>query len=427
MTALALLLAAILALLVGALALYVARSTPIDRTRWFDGEGRRLAAGSRAFEETVALLTGTPLRDGNRLELLVNGDETFPRLFADLERADTLITWNVFWFRPGALAERAVEALCARARAGVRVLCLLDAFGSRGLGEAWTGRLRAAGVEVAVFRPLRWRNLYKVQQRLHARSVVIDARLAYTGGFGIGDQWSGDGRHEGSWRDTNLRVEGPLVDDLQAGFVAHWAETSGELLVGRGVFSGRDAADGGTRAGLLRGVPTLGSTAAERMFVLSILGARRRLWITNAYFVPDATLCELLRDAARRGVDVRVLTPGANTDRRSAWLAGRTRFEELLEAGVRLYDYEPAMLHAKTLVADGCWSCVGSLNFDNRSMKLNEEVAVLVADGAFGAELERLFLDDLTRAREVQRAELAGRTRRQRWAEQAARLVAPLL
>jgi cardiolipin synthase len=278
MALLALLLAAALGLVIAVLALYMARSTPIDGARWRDGEGERLTAGSRPFEQTVELLAGAPIRGGNRLEILANGDGTFPRLFDDLARAETMITWDVFWFRPGVLAERTVEVLSARARAGVRVLCLLDAFGSRGLGTAYVGRLRAAGVEVEVFRPLRWRNLYKVQQRLHARSVVIDGRVAYTGGFGIGDQWLGDGRTAGSWRETNLRVEGRLVDALQAGFVAHWAETTGELLVGHGVFSTGERTDGGSQAGLLHGVPTLGSTAVERIYVLSALrrGATRR-------------------------------------------------------------------------------------------------------------------------------------------------------
>ena len=419
---------ATLAFLGWLLALYLLRETPVDRVRWLDGDGEQLAAGAPLFVEAVRLLTSTPIAPGNRVAVLANGDETFDRLWHDLARARAVITWQVFWFKPGRLAERALEVLAERAGAGVRVLCLLDAWGSRGLGDAYLARLRAAGVEVATFRPPRWRDLYKVQQRMHVRSVVVDGAVGYTGGFGIDDRWAGDGRRPGQWRDTNVRVAGPIVDRLQAAFVTNWAEATGEILLGRTVFSLGDAVEGdGQAAGVLRGVPSLGSTVTERLFLLSILGARERLWVTNAYFVPDAAMRRLLTDAAGRGVDVRVLTPGRNTDRKSAWLAARSHYEALLRGGVRLYEYRPTMVHAKTFVADGRWSCVGSVNFDNRSMKLNTELAVVTPDPAAAAALERLFEADLAHADEVRLDEVRARGRRQRVAEHLARLVAPLL
>lgn len=423
---------ALAALLVAALAvivLYLTRTTPIERARWLDGEPQALEAGTDTFRDTVRVLAGTMIVPGHDLEVLANGDETYPRLWDDIGRARALVTWQVFWVKPGQLADRALDALSERARHGVRVLCLLDAFGSRGLPATFVERLRAAGAEVAVFRPLTWRNLYKVQQRMHVRTVVVDGCVAYTGGFGIDDRWLGDGRVAGSWRDTNLRLTGPSVDALQATFAVNWAEATGDLILGRTVYSTdreRPASDH-RLAGVMQASPSLGSTTAERMFVLSILGARRRLYLTNAYFVPDASLRRLLCSAADRGVDVRVLTPGGNTDRRSAWLAARSHYEELLRGGVRLYEYGPSMIHAKTLVVDGCWSCIGTVNFDNRSMKLNEEVAVLMDDAEVASRLEAHFLDDLTRSHEILIEDVERRTLAARVAEHAARLVAPLL
>ena len=417
-----------LAFVVYVLVLYFARSTPVKRVSWLDGEPNELNVATSRFASTFALFASTPMRQRCVVEVLANGDETFPRLWDDLSTAESLITWQVFWVKPGQLADRALDVLANRAHRGVRVLCLLDAFGSRGLGDAFRSRLERAGAEVATFRPFTRENLYKVQQRMHIRSVVVDGRTGYTGGFGIDDRWMGDGRQLGSWRDTNVRIEGPIVDELQATFATHWAETTGELLLCAHA-SGHSVVDDAhtSHAGVLRAVPTLGSTAAERMFVLSILGERHRLYISNAYFVPGRSLRRLMCEAVTRGVDVRVLTPGANTDRRSAWLAARSHYRELLDGGVRVYEYRPTMIHAKTLVADGCWSCIGSVNFDNRSMKLNDEVAVVSDDPVVASRLESLFLEDLEHATEIDRAVVETRSTRDRVAEHAARLVAPLL
>jgi cardiolipin synthase A/B len=347
----------------------------------------------------------------------------------DLHGARRLITFHVFWFKPGGVAERVREILVERARAGVEVLFLLDAFGSWGLPRGYVESLRTAGVEVAFYRPFHWKTLYKAQQRMHIRAVIVDGHVAFTGGFGIDDGWQGDGRHPGQWRDTNVRVEGPVVDQLQAAFVTNWAEATGDLLLGDRVFSVDDRIAGGDtqHAGVLYSAPSLGSTNAERLFLVSIAAAQQRLYITNAYFVPNRDLRRLLIEAADRGVDVRVLTPGRNTDRRSTWYAGRSHYEELMRGGVKLYEYRPTMVHAKTFVVDGVWSCIGTLNFDNRSMMLNDEVALMVHDRAVGAQLEALYIDDLRYADEVDLGRFGERAWTERWRERAAAVMAPIL
>ncbi|MEW5929028.1 MAG: phospholipase D-like domain-containing protein [Gemmatimonadota bacterium] len=407
---------------------YLLRGTAVREIRLLGEQPEPLSAGTPLFLERYSILTGTRFSDATAVELLCDGDGLFPRLFADLRAARRLITLQIFWFRPGRLADRLRDVLAERARAGVRVLVLLDYFGARGLGDGYVRSLRAAGVEVATYRPLRWGTLFKVQQRSHVRAVVVDGRVGYTGGFGIDDRWAGDGRHPGQWRDTHVRVAGPEVDLLQCAFVTNWAEATGELLLGGDIFSLGEGGDGSVRAaGITFSSPSLGSTTAERTFFLSIAGARRRLYMTNAYFVPDANLRALLREVAGRGVDVRVLTPGLNTDRPSAYYAGRAHYEALLDAGVRIYEYGPTMVHAKTLVVDGAWSLVGTMNFDTRSMALNEEVSLAVADERFAARLEALFLDDLEYAREVTAEALRDRSGVERFKERLAQLVAPVL
>lgn len=403
-------LAALLGFVLLVLFTFFTRGTPVEEICLIGEDDEECAVGHPSFGELFSILTNTTISVGNRIEVLTNGDGVYPRLWEDLASAESLITWHVFWFKPGRLADRLQEILIDRARAGVRVLFLYDSFGSQGVPEEYFGRLREAGVAVAPFRPPRWNTLYKVQQRMHVRAVVIDGGVGYTGGFSIADEWSGDGRHRGQWRDTSVRVQGTVVNQLQAAFASNWAEAAGELLMGDRVFPPGDGPPpGDVTAGVMYASPGLGSTNAERFFLLSVQGAREQLFMTNAYFVPDRHFRELLIDAAQRGVDVRVLTPGANTDRPSTYHAARHGYEELLEGGVRIWHYRPTMVHAKTLVVDGIWSAIGTINFDNRSMVLNDEVAVVMRDAGIGRLLERQFLEDLDYADEVSLEELRAR------------------
>jgi cardiolipin synthase len=308
----------------------------------------------------------------------------------------------MYYSQPGAVADTMAKYLSDRAKHGVRVLLLLDAFGSQPLKKEWIKGLRAAGVEIAWLRPLRWYTLHKATQRSHVRVIVVDGRVGYTGGFGLADYWLGDGRHDDQWRESNIRFQGPTVAALQAAFAAGWAEATGELLTGDVFFPPVAFADeGSVNAGLMHSLPSIGSTPAERFIALTIAGSRKTLYIANSYFVPNEDFCNLLIKSVRHGVDVRVLTVGEKTDVKTTWYAGRALYEKLLEGGVKIYEYQPTMMHAKTIVVDGLWTAVGSMNFDNRSISFNNESQIVALDPNIGAQMNQIFLEDLKYSKEI--------------------------
>jgi cardiolipin synthase len=354
------------------------------------------------FPRSIELFTGTHIDPGNNIQILLNGDGTYPQLWKDLASAQRTITVQMYYSQPGKVADSMAKYLTDAVQRKVRVLLLMDAFGSQPLKGKWVQNLRKAGVEVVWLRPLRWYTLQKAAQRSHVRVVVVDGKIGYTGGFGLADYWLGDGQHEDQWRETNVRFEGPTVGALQAAFAAGWAESTGELLTGDMFFPKSSFADiGDMLAGLMHSTPGTGSTPAERFLALSIAGARKTLYISNSYFVPGESFMNLLLAAARRGVDVRVLTVSKQTDVKTTWYAGRTYYEKLLEGGVRIYEYQPTMMHAKTMVVDGIWSDIGSMNFDNRSLSFNNESLLVALDRKVGAQMNSIFMDDLTRSKEI--------------------------
>ena len=397
--------------------LFLTRGTAVQRVRAVGADATPVAPGEPAFPLTVSLLTGTPLTGGNEIELALDGDGTFPRLWEDLRAARRTITVQTYYAGAGRVADTLAAVLAERARSGVAVWLLYDAFGAA-FPDAYLAGLGAAGVRVTAFRPLRFRNLWVVQNRSHVRGIVVDGRVGWTGGFGIDDKWLGGGRVPGEWRETNVRIEGPAVLQLESAFVADWAEATGELLTGRPL--AREQPQPGVLAGVLYTAPTLGSTPAERYLALSIAGARKRLWITNAYFAPDKNFTAMLARASRHGVDVRLLVGGPRTDIRAARLAAHARYDSLLSAGVRIWEYQPSTLHAKTFVVDGRWVSVGTMNFDNRSLALNDEVTLMVLDTAVGRRMEQVFLDDLRLSREIDLLAFQRRSWLQRVAEWAA-------
>lgn len=411
--------------LVGALT--VTRGTPVSYVVTLSDAGPPAAKDS-LFERVFELFTGTHIYAGNSVDLANNGDGTYPRLWADLRAAQHTITVQMYYSLPGKVADTMAAVLSERARAKVRVLLLLDAFGSQHLSSRWVANLRAAGVEVAYLRSISWFTVHDAGDRSHVRVVVVDGRIGYTGGFGLADYWLGDGHHDGQWRESNVRFEGPAVMELQAAFAAAWAEATGELLTGRLFFpnSGFQPV-GGIHAGLLYSAPTTGSTPAERFLALTISGARKTLYVANSYFVPDDDFRRLLERAVVRGVDVRVLTVSAKTDVKTTWYAGRYRYEELLNAGVKVYEYQPTMLHSKTIVADGVWSSIGSMNFDNRSMAFNDESNLVVLDTTFGAQMDSVFLDDLRYSKQITLDEFRRRSVWSKMLEAGAALLARLL
>jgi len=407
--------------------LSVTRGTPLRHVVY----GRSTTApqvGDSTFRDLMALFSDVRLQSGNRVEQLLNGDGTYPRLWSDLRSARQTITVQMYYSKPGAVADTMAAVLAERAHAGVRVLLLLDAFGSQGLRKTWADGLRKAGVEVAILRKLKWYTIHNAADRSHVRVVVVDGRIGYTGGFGLADYWLGNGHAKDQWRESNVRFEGPAVMELQAAFAAAWVEATGELLVGeryfpRGALQGRGAAI----AALLYATPTIGSTSAERFLALTIAGAAHTLYVANSYFVPDDDFRDLLVAAVKRGVDVRILTVSDETDVRTTWYAGRARYESLLAGGVRIYEYQPTMMHAKTVVADGVWSSIGSMNFDNRSLAFNNESNLVAWDPAFGAEMNATFLDDLRYSREIKLPEFRRRPMIDRMVELGSNVLSRLL
>ena len=389
--------------------LTVTRGTPVRRVLAV-GDRQLPSVRDSVFTRTIDLFSGMQIEPGNAVQILPNGS-VYPALWADIRSAQRTITVQMYFSKPGAVADSMGTYLAERARAKVRVLVLLDAFGSQDLSGKWVDGLRSAGVEVAWLRPLHWYALHRAAQRSHVRVVVVDGRVGYTGGFGLADYWLGNGHAEDQWRETNARFEGPTVAQLQAAFASGWAEAAGELITGDVFFPPQSFATAGSvRAALLHSVPTIGSTPAERFLALSITGARRTLYISNSYFVPDDDFRSLLVRAAQRGVDVRVLTAGDKSDVKTTLYAGRARYPELLKGGVRVYEYQPTMMHAKTFVVDGIWSTVGSLNFDNRSLVFNNESNIIALDEGVGAVLDSLFMDDLRYSKEIKLEEFNRRS-----------------
>ncbi|HEX8942299.1 MAG TPA: phospholipase D-like domain-containing protein [Gemmatimonadaceae bacterium] len=421
----------ILGVIVVALALIgglsITRGTPVSSVVTLSDSGPPPVTDS-LFERTFELFTGTHVYPGNSVTQALNGDGTYPQLWVDLRSAQHTVTVQMYYSLPGKVADTLAAILKERARAHVRVLLLLDAFGSQHLSGEWIRSVRAAGVEVAKLRRLRWFTIHDAGDRSHVRVVVVDGRIGWTGGFGLADYWLGDGHHPEQWRESNVRFAGPSVMELQAAFAAAWAEATGELLTGSLFFptSGFQAV-GPTHAGLMYTAPTTGSTPAERFLALTISAARKRLYITNSYFVPDDDFRRLLERAAKRGVDVRVLTTSANTDVKTTWYAGRYRYEELLGRGVRIFEYQPTMVHSKTIVVDGLWGSIGSMNFDNRSMAFNDESNLVVLDSAFGAQMDSAFLDDLRYSKEIKLDEFRRRSAWSKLLEAGATLLSRLL
>jgi cardiolipin synthase len=383
--------------------LTVTHGTPV-RTVISPGSGDRPpSVGDSLFAETMELYTGTHFSRGNKVTLCLNGDGTYPVLWSDISSARATITVQMYYSEPGKLTNEMRDRLAERARAGVRVLVLLDAFGSGPLRKTdFEKTLKAAGARVAWLRPIRWYTLNRAATRSHVRAIVVDGHIGYTGGFGLADYWLGDGHHDDQWRESNVRFEGPAVAALQATFASAWAEATGVLITGDRFFPPAIFDPVGDKvAGLMHTAPVVGSTAAERFLALTIEGAEKTLYVENSYFVPDAQFRTMLIAAVNRGVDVRVITAGDKSDVKTTVYAGRAYYEQMLRAGVRIYEYAPTMIHSKTIVADGEWSSVGSMNLDNRSMAFNDESNLNVLDASFGAQMDSVFLDDLTHSKEI--------------------------
>jgi cardiolipin synthase A/B len=355
------------------------------------------------FAAAVAGTAGTPLRKGGTVHLLNNGVEFFPALLQALAAARQTITFSVYIWEKGQVNDQVSAALIERARAGVQVRVLLDGMGAMSAPGETVDAMKKAGIKVATFRPPRFGKLTRFHQRNHRRAIVIDGEVGFTGGIAVGDKWLGDADTEEHWRDTMVKVTGPPAASLQSAFVPLWAYASGELLAGRAYFRPDNVE--GDESGLLHiGLPSSPSSEDHPLrlfFIQSFAAARRRLYITTPYFVPDESTRRLAEERARAGVDVRILLPDEHTDAKPIRLTSRYYYEEMLDAGVRVYEYQATMMHTKHVVVDGQWSIVGSANMDIRSKELNMENVLGILDTGFASELEATFLKDLQKSKEI--------------------------
>lgn len=352
------------------------------------------------FEHLLEALTGEAVTSGNAVTILRNGCRIFPAMLDAIRSAARTIDFATYVYWTGSIADEFVDALEERARAGVEVNVLLDAVGAAKMDRALVDRLRAAGVVVAWFRPPRWYSTHKLDNRTHRKILVVDGRVGFTGGVGIAQEWTGDCEDRDHWRDTHLRVEGPAVRGLYGGFLENWVEATRTILGGAHLPS-LPPDQGGVRAHVTRSSASSGSTEAEELFYLAIASARERLWLTSAYFAPRSAFVVALVDAAQRGVDVQLLVNGSATDKDVVRQAGRRCYTALLEGGVRLHEYERTMLHAKIMTVDRSWATVGSINMDNRSLAINDELNISVFDTKLVAELDGQFELDVRDAQEI--------------------------
>ena len=354
-----------------------------------------------AFAATLGAYTGTTVVGGNRVEILLNGAEIFPAKLALIRGARRTINYAQYVFEDGQPAEDVAAALAERCRAGIKVNVLLDAVGTLAMPSALREEMSSAGCRVESYRPLSPFTIERVNYRNHRRILVVDGLVGVSGGSGTSGKWSGDGRQEGHWRDTDVLVEGPVIEQLQGAFAENWLEATGVAIGGPEYFPRRRLDSKGlVDAQVVRSSPAGGSTAMYTMFLLALASARHSIHITNPYFVPDEKMINTLLAAANRGVEVVLLIPGA-IDHNLVRQASRSEFGRLLENGVQIYEYRPALLHAKTMIVDGIWSTVGSTNLDYRSFSLNEELNVAIYDVGTAQRLERIFADDLANSRRV--------------------------
>ena len=359
-----------------------------------------LEIGTPTFAATLAAYAGSGVIGGNRVDVLLNGDEIFPAKLRAIQRARKTITYAQYVWEDGQPSENMSRALAERCRAGVAVNVLVDGVGALSMPDSYRREMVDAGCRVETFRPLNPFTIDRANNRNHRRILVVDGQVGITGGSGMSGKWGGDGKTEDHWRDTDVKVEGPVVGQLQGAFAENWLETTGIALGGPEYFPQAIERKGGVAAQAVRSSPAGGGAAMYTMFLLAMASAQRSIYITNPYFLPDAKMVETLVQTGRRGVRVVLLLPGA-IDHNLVREASRSELGRLLRVGIEIYEYQPALLHAKTMVVDGRWATVGSTNLDRRSFALNDEMNLVIYDVTIAQRLERVFADDLSRSKRI--------------------------
>jgi cardiolipin synthase len=353
------------------------------------------------FPAYVSALLGTVVTGANRYEVLTNGDQIFPSMLAAVNAATRRVCLETYIYENGTVGDQFSAAFEAAARRGVQVRMVVDAMGSDKIPKEWRQRLVDAGVKIGDFGQAKWYTLEELNYRTHRKILVTDGRVGFTGGVGLADHWLGNAQDNDHWRDTMVRIEGPLARYMEGAFNENFIETSPQPvmpIVDPPPFVPPTANDS---AMVLRSSPTGGSNDLKRMYLLAIAAARRTLEISSPYFITDESSEWSLLDAVKRGVKIRVLVEGDLTDAKPVKYASRYAYQRFLDAGIEIYEYQPTMMHAKAMVVDGVWSMFGSANFDNRSLELNDEMNVAVSDPGLAARLVQDFEQDLRRSKKL--------------------------
>ncbi|HEY8666883.1 MAG TPA: cardiolipin synthase [Tepidisphaeraceae bacterium] len=381
------------------------------------------------FRRTMGTLLGPPLVEGNSVAVLLNGDQIFPAMLEAIHSAQKTITFETFVYWSGEVGREFADALTERASAGVKVHVILDAVGSDKIDHSYIKRMRDAGVEIEKYHPLRWYDLSsakRLNNRTHRKLLVVDGKVGFTGGVGIADEWLGHAQDSQHWRDTHFKVEGPAVGQLQAAFMDNWIETHGWVLHGDDYFPPLEK-HGELVAQVFQSSSQGGSESMELMYLLAISAAKHHLRICASYFVPDALTIRALKEAGQRGVAVEIIVPGKKIDEKLVRQASRARWGDLLEAGVKIYEYQPAMYHCKVMIVDDLWVSIGSSNFDARSFKLNDEANLNVLDAKFAARQTEVFEEDLQHSKQISYQAWKHRPFGQQWLDGMSALLSPEL
>jgi len=381
------------------------------------------SARSPEFQQAAGSLLGPNFVSGNSITTLVNGNQIFPAMLGAIRSAKRSISLETYVFEDGEIARQFTEALAERAQAGVKVNAILDAQGTQKMGRQNLERLRNAGVEVAKYHSALWPDPRRYNNRTHRKLLIIDGKIGFVGGVGIADLWTGNADSPQHWRDNHYRVTGPVVAQLQATFATSWLKTRGQVLHGADYFPPL-APTGPYLAQAIRSGAH--NENLDLMYLLAIASAQKTLRIENPYFLPDDLMRKELAEAAKRGVKVEVVVPGKRIDQKLARLASRRHWPELIRAGVRIFEYEPTMVHVKLMIVDDIFVSVGSGNFDNRSIRLNDEANLDVLNRSFAAQQTHLFETDKRSSHQVT-LDKAGGVNFANPMQQTAGLVAPQL
>lgn len=343
-----------------------------------------------AFES----LLGVPFTEGNHIDVLRNGCRIFPAMLDAIASATRSVEFLTFIYWKGNIAERFAQALADRAAAGVEVRVLLDSFGAASMPPVYIALMEDAGIEIRWFRPLTNWKIWASDNRTHRKILVVDGTTGFTGGVGIAEEWEGDARNEREWRDTHFRIEGPAVHGLQAAFYGNWMESGGLVVDALDAVVPANTA-GSARIQVLRATAAVGWSDIASLLQTIISLARERLRFVTPYLAPDDTSTQLLVGAAKRGVVIEIIVPGPHCDKRVSELAGSPQWETLLEAGIAIWRYQPTMIHAKIITMDGIMACIGSANFNHRSVLKDDEIALVTDCRGTVATLDRHFEEDL--------------------------------